>query len=253
MVLANCLQKKTEKEILGAIAPHAGYMFSGPCAAFVYKEIAESKLPDLFIMLGLDHTGFGDNCVCLDDWQTPLGVVKTDKEFGKELEKNGIPFNPEAHFAEHSIEVQLPFLQFIFKEKMEKIRIVPVMITHDYKEVAEKIKKTIAQSKKRVCIIASSDFTHYGPSYGFTPFTDNPKENLEKLDKGAVEQIKSLEPEKFLSYAEKTTICGMMPIAVLMELLKEKAKKVELLKYYTSGDITKDYRNAVGYASIIFK
>ncbi|MFH0978947.1 MAG: AmmeMemoRadiSam system protein B [Candidatus Woesearchaeota archaeon] len=237
--------------VKGIISPHAGFMFSGPCAAFGFKEIAESVKPDVFLVLGLSHSGL-PTCFSADDWRTPLGVVKNDKDFVNFLsEKTGVPINERAHATEHSIEVQLPFLQFCVKKPI----FAPLMVSHDLNphELASSLKKAIADSKERVCIIASSDFTHYGINYGFIPFASNKKENLYKLDKGAIECILQLKSGKFLDYVDNTraTICGSLPIAVLLDLVQ--AEKAELLQYYTSGDINNDYSSAVGYASISFR
>lgn len=248
--------KRTDKEIKGIISAHAGYMFSGPAMAWGYKEIAESKFPDTYIILGLDHTGMGETCISDMDWETPLGIVKVNKELAKLLEKNGLNVNNEAHGMEHSIEVQLPFLQFASKDYIKALKIVPIMIANfNYKEIAEKINNAIKEYKKDVCFIASSDFTHFGMAYGFMPFTKDVKENLKKLDTGAIKFIQNLDPEGFLNYCEETraTICGKYPIAVLLQVLKDKAKKVQLLQYYSSGDVVGDYSNAVGYASMVFK
>jgi AmmeMemoRadiSam system protein B len=244
---------KKEKTILGAIAPHAGYIYSGACAAHSYKEIAESKSPDLFILLGLSHSGYR-SCISLEDWETPLGIVKNDNDFGKALMENtGLKQNEAAHRQEHSIEVQLPFLQFINKND---IKIVPIIASPDvpYDELAKNIAKTIKQTNKKTCIIASSDFTHYGINYGYFPFQNKVKDNLNALDNESIENIKELKALKFLDYTEKTgaTICGKYPIAVMMETCRLLGgKKAKLLKYYTSGDVVNDYSSAVGYASII--
>lgn len=245
------LPKTTKnKEILGIIAPHAGYQFSGPGAAWAYKEIAESKSPDIYILLGLSHSGF-PSCLSLEDWETPLGTVNTDKDFQRVLIANsGLKQNEEAHANEHSIEVQLPFLQFINKEQT---KIAPIIVSENYQEIAKAIAKTIEQTRKKAIIIASSDFTHYGINYGFFPFSSDIKENLQKLDKGAIEHIQNLNPKGFLDYINKTgaTICGKIPIATAIETCKLlNAKKAKLLKYYTSGDIVNDYSSAVGYGSI---
>jgi AmmeMemoRadiSam system protein B len=185
------------------------------------------------------------------DWKTPLGTVKNDAELGKKLEELGISQNEEAHAAEHSIEVQLPFLQFACPSPS----IVPVIASTDvsYIEIAAAVKKAASVLKRKITIIASSDFTHYGPAYGYVPFSDNIKENMFSLDRGAIEKIKSLDASKFIEYVNQkmATICGQVPIAVLLEAVN--AKKANLLKYYTSGDIVGDYTNAVGYASIIMR
>ncbi|MBD3163911.1 AmmeMemoRadiSam system protein B [Candidatus Woesearchaeota archaeon] len=239
--------QKNEKTI-GIISPHAGYAFSGPCQASAYKEIAESKA-DLFIILGLSHSGF-PSCLSMEDWKTPFGTVKTDKEFQNQL-SGELPVDESAHASEHSIEVQLPFLQFV----NNKPRIAPIIASHDLpcKGLAEKIFKAIKTTNKKPIIIASSDFTHYGLSYGYMPFEKNIKENMYRLDKQAIKEIMALKAEEFLKYIRETkaTICGKYPIAVLIELCKKiGAEKACLINYYTSGDIIQDYSSAVGYAAI---
>jgi len=244
---------KKERDILGVIAPHAGYAFSGACAAYAYKEIAESRWPEVFILLGLSHSGYG-SCISLEDWETPLGIAENDKDFGKALIKNtGLKQDETAHSQEHSIEVQVPFLQFINKDNL---KIVPVIVSPDipYEELGKNIAKTVNESGKKACIIASSDFTHYGINYGYFPFKDNVKENLYELDNGALKHIKNLDARRFLSYTEETgaTICGKFPVAVMMEACKVLGgKHAKLLKYCTSGEITKDYSSVVGYGSIV--
>jgi MEMO1 family protein len=244
------------KRIIGAVCPHAGYFFSGAGAAFSFKEIGESPLPDTFIMLGLSHQGYR-SCVSLDDWKTPLGLIKNDKEFGERLVKNpSLKVSESSHSQEHSIEVQLPFLQCICKK--QKVKIVPIIVSPDisYFEIASAVKKTIDELKRKVCVIASSDFTHYGINYGYMPFSKNIKENMYALDAKAIDFIIKMDASGFLEYTEETgaTICGKYPIAVLIELCKLLGvKKGKLLKYYTSGDILGDYSNAVGYASIVLE
>ncbi len=248
--------KTRDKKVIGIVCPHAGYAFSGPCQAFSYKEVGESKIPDVYILLGLSHSGF-NSCISTEDWETPLGIVKTDKELGEKISQvSGLPIDEVAHQNEHSIEVQLPFLQFVNKD--HDFKILPIIISYDtdLQKIAQCIKETLNQTKKTSILIASSDFTHYGLNYGFVPFSDNTKENMYKLDQGAIDSITKLDANKFLDYTEKTkaTICGKYPIASLIETSKLLgAKKAELLKYYTSGDILKDYNSAVGYASIIIK
>ena len=223
------------------------------CEDYYNKEIGESKLPDVFIILGLSHSGHG-SCISLEDWETPLGIVKNDKDFGKALMKNtGLKQDEMAHNQEHSIEVQLPFLQFISEDKL---KIMPIIASPDvaYDELAKNIAKTIKEENKKACIIASSDFTHYGVNYGYFPFQNNVKDNLYDLDNKAIKHIKELDAYRFLDYTEQTgaTICGKFPIAVMLDTCKSLGgKNAKLLKYYTSGDIIKDYSSAVGYASII--
>jgi len=245
--------KRTNKKILGIISPHAGYFFSGPCQAWSYKAIAESKFPERFIILAPDHNGLHySTTICYDDWETPLGVVRTDKEFiDKLLDATDIKKSPTIH--EHAIEVQLPFLQYSNKDKLKDIKIVPIIVPE--KDDFQKLGEEIAEIAGNSTVIISSDFTHYGPNYGFAPYGTNYKKKMMQLDSGAIEKIKTLKSTDFLNYVNKTktTICGKYPIALGMEILKEMfAKKVQLLQYYMSSDIVKD-KNSVGYASLSFE
>ena len=251
--------KKRNKEIIGAIAPHAGYQFSGTGQAWVYKEIGESELPDVFVILGTNHTGIGKSSTLLKDFETPFGAVKVDTDFAQKLINAGWVINSEeVHSQEHSIEVQLPFLQFVQRDYLDKLRIVPIAVSSgaNYELFGKTIVKVAKEQKKKICLIASSDFTHYGVNYGYVPFVYNIKESLEALDLGAINHIKKLDAWSFINYVDdhKATICGAYAIAILIEACKELgAKKVELLQYYTSGDIVRDYSNAVGYASIVIR
>lgn len=244
---------KRKGRILGAICPHAGYEFSGHCAAWAYKEIAEAEFPDLFIIIGPSHFG-GESCTTLEDFETPFGAVQVDKEFAKRLVDAGLAVNDQSHAQEHSIEVQLPFLQFANMNKLRQIRFVPILVSADadYKKLGLIIKEAVIDSGKTVCIIASSDFTHYGRNYHYVPFSADVQKRMYALDEGAIKFIKKMDADGFLNYCYETgaTICGQVAIAVLLKSIK--AEKVRMLMYYTSGDVVGDYKNAVGYAGIVF-
>jgi len=233
------LPKEKGKNIIGGIVPHAGYMYSGPCAAHLYKEITGKER---FIILGVSHRGYNGICTTLEDFKTPLGIAQLDKGLAESLIKsNLIEDNKLVHEAEHSIEVQLPFLQFVLGNKF---KFVPIIIGKYDGRIAKLL------SQHDVCVLASSDLTHFGYSYGYTPFTKDKKENLYKLDNSAIEIIKELNSKKFLDFCKDKTICGSLPISILLDYAKLKKAKAHLLKYYTSGDILNDYESAVGYASI---
>ena len=243
--------KKHSGNILGAIVPHAGYAYSGMCAAWAYKEIAEAEQPQTAIILGTAHYGLGSG-ILLDDWKTPLGIVRTDVELSREILMGGeISQNTPAHLREHSVEVQLPFLQFINR----RIRIVGIVVGEDinYKKAGQDIKSAVETLGRNVIVIASSDFTHYGPDYGYIPFFDNIKERQRELDLKAIELIMKSDDEGFLGYVTRTgaTICGARAIALLLRTIQ--FKKAQLLNYYTSGELTGYYKNSVGYASMIFR
>ena len=242
------LPGKQDESIFGVIAPHAGYPYSGQCQAWSYLELPKNKV---FIILGTDHNGLG-TCLSEEDWETPLGVIKNNKGLTMILEKRGIPINNRAHGVEHSIEVQLPFLQYICGE----VSFVPINVSHDkdLNEITEAIFKSIEEFDQEVIIICSGDFTHYGKSYGYVPFKENVKEELEKLDKKAIDFIINLDSKGLLDYIEKTgaTICGSNGYVVFIEICKLLgAQNLGLKQYYTSGEISDDFSNCVGYASII--
>jgi len=242
-------QIKVSSRVKALIVPHAGYFYSGRCAAAAYKQLKEEKY-DSFLILGVNHTGIGRTSISLNDFETPLGIAKNDREFSEKLIQNcNIKVNEVAHANEHSIEVQIPFLQFVYKN----IKIIPLIVSDDYQNYISGIKRTINESKKNICLIASSDFTHYGPNYGFQPFTTNVKERLYELDKGAIELIKKIDAEKFNNYLDETgaTVCGRYTISLLLNLI-DKNTKARLIEYYTSGDVVNDYRIAVGYSAIAF-
>ncbi len=246
----------SQKQPLQAIiTPHAGYVYSGQCAAWSYKALAESEFPDLFIMIGPSHN-HASSGFSMDPLETPLGIVRVDQDFARRLsEKGNLKQNEMIHDDEHCLEVQIPFLQFIFKNQIEKIRILPILISHDadIKKIALDIKETIIETNKKVKFIISSDFTHYGSNYHHVPFSLDVKKNIYELDGKAIDFIKSLDSDGFLEFVQKNfaTICGALPISLLLKTIK--SDKIELEQYYTSGDLTNDYKNSVSYASILFR
>lgn len=244
---------RKEKRLFGVVAPHAGYLYSGPAAAWVYKEIAESKFAGTYVIIAPDHNGLCPKITTSkDNWETPFGTIGADREFiDKLLQKCG--FVKTGEIKEHAIEVQLPFLQFACRDKIQELRIVPLVVPAD--SDLEALGRAISEINENCCVIASSDFTHYGPSYNFTPFRMGARLGVKRLDKKALELIGKLDAKTFLEYVEgsKATICGAYAIAATMEAVKEMfGKQGKVLAYYNSGDITKDYGNFVSYAAIEF-
>jgi len=234
---------REEKEgILGAVVPHAGYMYSGIVAANVYAKIPGV---DLFIILGPNHQGIGSLiAVSADTWVTPLGEVEVDKAFVDALPKRIIDVDENAHKYEHSIEVQLPFLQFLFDKNFKFVPICIGLSDEDTaREVGEDLADTIAEFEKRVVVIASSDFTHYEPD-----------RVAREKDEYVIEAITELDVAKFYNrvYERNSTACGVGSIAAMMQAAKKlDAEKGELIKYATSGDISGDRSSVVGYGGII--
>jgi len=247
---------KRRSLVSAIIAPHAGYTFSGPCAAWAYKELAEAPFADAYIVLGTNHSGLGPSCTSLENYETPFGIVRTEQTFAKMLmEKCGLVEDASAHAVEHSIEVQLPFLQFVNMEFLNELKIVPILVSgdSDFKKLGLDIKEAALDYGKKVFIIASSDFTHYGRNYHYVPFSSEVQKQLYELDSKAIDFIKGFDADGLLRYLRETgaTVCGSAPIATLLASLR--AKKAKLLQYYTSGDIVGDYKNAVGYAAMSFE
>jgi len=241
--------------VKAVISPHAGYVYSGMAAAWSYKALAETRLPDLFILLGPNHRT-NESGISIETFETPLGLVRADQEFARALIKKGsIRINESIHTHEHSLEVQLPFLQFALSNKAGKIKILPLLVSDDLDldKAAKDLKETINELKKRVIFIVSSDFTHYGPSYGYLPFTHSIKENLSKLDKGAISFILKGDAQGFENYIHETgaSVCGYLSISLFLRTIT--FNKASLEQYYTSGDVVGDYTNSVSYASIVFR
>ena len=246
--------RKKEKHVLAAVVPHAGYQFSGQCAAWAYHALAASPVPDLYIVLGTNHAGTG-SALSAETWNTPLGAVRPDQTFVRALAAKGtVPIDEEAFASEHSVEVQLPFLQYI-QEDVEKLKIAALLVSHDVdlKQLAIDIKETLVEQKKHAVIIASSDFTHHGPDYHYLRFNQDTATKIYEFDKQMIDLIREQKPDELLAFVEKemATVCGANAIALLLHLLKPCTAKLE--QYYTSGDVLNDYRNSVSYAAIVFE
>lgn len=230
-----------EKPVLGAVVPHAGYIYSGNTAAHVYSMLPEA---DTFVLLGPNHTGFGSGVsVSGEKWSTPLGEVGSDIEFIKALPRRIIDTDETAHKYEHSIEVQLPFLQRLFSD----FKIVPVCMGMQDEETALDVGMELAEAvrkvNKKVVIIASSDFSHYKPD-----------KVAREDDAYFIRSILDLDIPGFYRklYERNASVCGYGPIAAMLTASKALgAKKGTLVKYSTSGDITGDLAAVVGYAGII--
>jgi len=241
------VSKIRKAESIGFIVPHAGYAYNGPTAAHAYYKLASEGLPQSIILVGPNHTGLGTAVSIMDKgiWITPLGDIEIDEELAKAIIKNSeyIDVNYEAHTHEHSLEVQLPFLQFIFGNKF---KIVPIIVLNQSPEIsrdiANAIFKALNEIKRDFIFLASTDMSHYVP-----------QEVAKKKDMLAIKHIINLDPEGLYRTVvhENITMCGYGSVMALLYLSQKlSAKKVELLSYTTSGDITGDYSAVVGYASL---
>ncbi len=236
------LAREPDDAIRGAVVPHAGYMYSGHVAASVYAKLPKAET---FVILGVNHQGMGSPiAVSTERWTTPLGEVGVDDEFVQALPRRIIDIEETAHRYEHSIEVQLPFLQYT---RTQPFRIVPISLgligIDTARELGEDLAATIAERNKRVIVLASSDFTHYEP------------DRIARANDGyVIEAIAELDVAKFYKrvYERNVTACGVDPIGVMLYTTKQLgATRGSVTKYETSGDITGDRRAVVGYGGII--
>jgi len=244
------------RQTVAFITPHAGYAYSGPTASHVYNLIRERRPKRVIIIGPSHHAAFeGLSIGDYDCYETPLGRVAIDLEAADRLRACPLIGNiPEAHQYEHSVDIQVPFLQRVLPQ--DSFKIVPLVAGQlgegDFPVLAEAIKGVLTSD---TIVIASSDFTHYGADFQYVPFPLDGKTraNLENLDMGAVDAIRSLRAETFLEYCRKTgdTICGYLPISLVMAVLPSDARP-HLLKYAVSGDAGNDYSHSVSYVAMAF-
>lgn len=241
------LEKKGLRKIVGLLCPHAGYMYSGPVAAYSYNVLAKDGKPKTVIILGPNHTGIGSAVAVMVEgvWRTPFGDISINSELAKSIQATSkyLDIDDSAHLYEHSIELQLPFLQYVLGFEFDFIPIS--MMLQDF-EVAVDIGKAVGKilKEKNVdgVIIASSDLTHY-----------ESQSSAEKKDKLVIEAIKKLDEKELFEVVEKHNIsmCGVGPtISMIVASKILGAENGVLLKYATSGDITGDKSSVVGYCAM---
>ncbi len=232
------------REIIAIVVPHAGYRYSGPVAAHAYRELACDGIFDTAVILGPNHTGYGPRVSMWTEipWETPFGEVKINEELAQTFSGGIIEADTTAHINEHSIEVQLPWLQHLYGELL---KIVPITMLAQDIETAREVGKAISQVSNNSIIIATSDFTHYEPHSVAT-----------EKDKSMIEAIINLDEEELYKQRDllNSTMCGFGPVASAIVAAKEMGAKIaNLLKYTTSGDTTGDFAQVVGYGSIVIR
>jgi len=240
-------QNTHPRSIVGLICPHAGYMYSGPVAASAFYELAKDGKPDTVVLLGPNHTGYGSALSMMREgvWQTPLGKVEIDTALADQIrqETSVIEVDDVAHRYEHSIEVQLPFLQFLYGDTF---KIVPIcFLMQDYEsavEVGGALEEALDTAN--TVVIASSDMTHY----------ETAKKAFEK-DQAALKAVTDLDAKRFYDIveAQNITACGYAPITALITYARGVCDKAKLMNYHNSGDITGDHSSVVGYAAVSFR
>ncbi|MFH1835418.1 MAG: AmmeMemoRadiSam system protein B [Methanobacteriota archaeon] len=242
-------EPKQRRQVSGVMVPHAGYMYSGGVAGLVYSRIEPA---DSYVILGPNHTGLGLRFSIVRGglWRTPLGEVSVDSIIADEILRE-CPIVEEdilAHQREHSIEVQLPFLQYLGDDFM----FVPICIGHlplddetsaDLKSIGRAVASAIRKFGGKTVVVASTDLTHY-----------ESQESAKIKDADVLEAVLKLDPEKLLKVVSEKDIsmCGVLPTAIMLYACKELgASKAELAGYQTSGDVTGDLSQVVGYGGVL--
>lgn len=241
--------------ISALVSPHAGYVYSGPAAANGFLALAEDGVPETIILLGPSHRTIERRAALstADAWRTPLGEVKLDADLAETLLQNDLLVADEsAHRAEHSLEVQVPFLQFIFGERMPTI--CPICVRAHPRRYREQViadalalggALAAAVGTRRAVVIASTDFSH-----------QMPQRSAQRMDQLALDRILALDPAGLIEVVEREDIsmCGPVPTAIAIAYCQSRGEhEAELLRHYTSGDIIGEMLAVVGYASVVIR
>ena len=230
----------------GVIAPHAGIMYSGDVAGTVYSRI---EIPETVILLGPNHTGMGEPIAVFShgSWIMPFGDLEIDAILAENILKN-LPIardNEDAHRLEHSLETQLPFLQY-FRKQFKLVPICLMRLSFDECEMlARAIVQAVQMSDRPVLIVASSDMTHY-----------ESHAHASEKDHRAIDQILKMSPEGLFRTVEEEgiTMCGVGPATVMLTACKALGStQAELARYMTSGEVSGDMDQVVGYAGVIVR
>lgn len=233
-----------KQAVFGIVSPHAGYMYSGRVAGNLYSRI---KVPDTVVILAPNHTGCGVRYSVWPSglWRTPLGDVKVDEEVVNELVHvcNFVEKDQEAHLYEHAAEVQIPFIQYFNPQSKIVVMVISSRDIVDLKTIGKHLSHVLKRLRPDALVVASSDMTHH-----------ESQSSANRKDKIAIDEILALNEDTLYSkvHSMHITMCGIYPTVIMLVCSKERgAKQGELVRYETSGDITGDYDQVVGYAGIM--
>ena len=229
--------------IRGLVSPHAGYPYSGPVAAHGFARLAEAGRPEAVVLIGPNHSGYGSSIAIsgADRWETPLGTVPVATELRNRLASApGLAVDESTHEGEHSLEVQVPFLQFLYDEP---VPILPIVLTQQSAETVEQLQSALAEGLSGdVLVLASTDLTHYEPTA-----------TAERLDRPILDAIEALDADAVVESArDGHTMCGWGPTAATLSVSQARgATAGEILTYATSGDTAGSTDSVVGYVSAV--
>lgn len=232
---------------IAIIAPHAGYVYSGPCAAHAYLAASEAGAFDVAVVLGPQHRGFGPAVAVQPPgtYSTPLGDLKVPDEVQRLCEAGPfVVLDAVAHRDEHSIEVQMPFIQYLYEPPP---LVIPLALSlTDFVQIhrlAEAVWQVVGE--RTALLVASTDFTHYESAT-----------QAQKKDSRVIERIKAMDPQGVLDTVQREHIsmCGYAPVATVLEAaLQKRMTTVSQLCYMTSGDVTGDSSSVVAYAAFVVR
>jgi AmmeMemoRadiSam system protein B len=268
--IAECLPKGDIKvelpdRIIGGIVPHAGWLFSGDMAALVFTAVRQvNKTVDTFILFGASHRS-QDNCPLIypnGAWETPLGQIQIDEILTQELIQFGAKVSVESHRYEHSIEVQVPFIQYLFPDAKIVAVIMPPGIDRYECAFGQKVGALLKDSGANAVCIASTDLTHYGPRYGFCPQGTNSTALTwahEVNDMDFINKALRMDAEHLVESAmQHENACGPAAAAAVVAAAETTGcKKGYLLGHTNSAEVMKERfaqssSESVGYAAIVF-
>ncbi len=231
--------RTSTRSLQAAVVPHAGYEFSGAIAAHAYSLVAGERPPETVLILGVDHHGMGAGAALSDRaWVTPLGPVSADHDLVRALSRDPISVDEPAQAQEHSIEVQLPFLQYVLPQPKFvalQVRFGPFDYLRDVGRVVQE-----AVKDRDVLLLASTDFSHYVPA-----------RTAERLDRMAIDPILARDARRLYDTVvdNEISMCGIAPTTVLLSALADEQLGTRLLRWGHSGE-AQAMREVVGYASI---
>ncbi len=232
-------QRSARRALDAAVVPHAGYMYSGPIAAHVYARIAAEKPPATVLILGVDHTGASRGASLSDrPWLTPLGPIEVDHDLVRALTAGPVEVDEVAHAQEHSIEVQLPFLEYV----LPKPRFVPLEVGFGPYAFLEEVAGIVREGVegRDVLMLASSDLSHYVPVA-----------TADRLDHLAIDQILARDPRGLYDTVvrKRISMCGIAPTTVLLAATQTRPLTSRLLRWGHSGE-AEPMHEVVGYGAI---
>ncbi|MCI4323803.1 MAG: AmmeMemoRadiSam system protein B [Thermoplasmata archaeon] len=230
------------RSIRAMIVPHAGYVYSGAIAAYAFRALGEERPVETVLILGVNHRGRGARAALSDmDWQTPLGVVPTDRELVAALRHGPVEVDNAVHGPEHSIEVELPWLQTVYPRPQIVALSVSFAPLASLIDVAAVVRSALR--RRDALVIASTDFSHYVPP-----------ETARRLDRLALDAVRSRDPDVLYRtvVANDISMCGIAPTVVLLSALQDETLTVEELAWGHSGE-AEPMRDVVGYASLLLR